>query len=54
MMLQNLYTALGVSFDYNKFFHDLEIDIAYKEKTKNRRKRKIDSCYVKSKNRFFL
>lgn len=34
MMLKNLYTALGVSFDYDKFFHDLEIDIAYKEKLK--------------------
>ncbi|HFR3573361.1 hypothetical protein HCC41_06455 [Streptococcus suis] len=32
MMLKNLYTALGIKFDYDQFFTDLEIDIAYTDK----------------------
>lgn len=30
MMLKNLYSALGISFDYEKFFTDLEIDNEYR------------------------
>lgn len=32
MMLKNLYSALGISFDYEKFFTDLEIDNEYRWK----------------------
>ncbi|WP_449454831.1 hypothetical protein [Streptococcus suis] len=29
MMIKNLYTALGIGFDYQRFFEDLEIDSEY-------------------------